>query len=60
MAEYEARITIYRNGRRIDFNDAHASSPTTALYLANNDLELRMQDYESTRPREFDLESGAS
>jgi hypothetical protein len=58
MAEYEARISIYRNGRRIDFNDAHGSSPTAALYAAHNDLELAMQRYEEERPREFDPEPG--
>lgn len=54
LAEYEARISIYRNGRRIDFNDARGETPTAALYNAHNDLELAMQRYESERPREFD------
>lgn len=53
MAEYEARISIYRNGRRIEISDAKGESPTGALYLANNDLELSMQRYESERPKEF-------
>lgn len=51
--EYEARITIYRNGRKITHSDAHGDSPTWALYAAHNDLELEMQTYESDRPDEF-------
>lgn len=53
MAEYEARISIYRNGRRIEISDARGDSPTAALYAAHNDLELDMQRYERERPREF-------
>ena len=62
MAEDEARISIYRNGRRIDISDARGDSPTAALYMANNDLELAMQRYELKRPREFraDIEWDAS
>jgi hypothetical protein len=40
MAEWEAKITLYRNGRRVHFNDAHGESPTAALYTAHNDIEL--------------------
>lgn len=54
MAEYEARISIYRNGRRITFSDAKSEAPTDALYFAHNDLELELQDYELKRPKEFD------
>lgn len=58
VAEYEARISIYRNGRRIEVSDAHGSSPTEALYFAHNDLELKMQGYELARPREFNESEG--
>lgn len=53
MAEYEVKVTVYRNGRRISFNDALGDSPTYALYAATNDLELEMQRYELDRPKEF-------
>lgn len=44
MAEYEVKISVYRNGRRIDLGDSLGDSPTEALYGASNDLELRLQD----------------
>lgn len=53
MAEYEARISIYRNGRRITFNDARSDTPTLALDAAMNDLELELIKYEQGRPKEF-------
>lgn len=53
MSEYEARISIYRNGRRIAFNDALSDSPSGALYAAQNDLYNDMTTYEADRPKEF-------
>ena len=53
MAEYEAKITVYRNGRRIAFSDALADSPSDAVYAAQNDLYNDMTTYEMERPKEF-------
>ena len=52
MAEYEAKITVYRNGRRIAFSDALADSPSDAVYAAQNDLYNDMTAYEMARPQE--------
>ena len=53
MAEYEAKITVYRNGRRIAFSHALADSPSDAVYAAPNDPYNDMRDYELERPKEF-------
>lgn len=52
--KYEARISIYRNGRRIEFNDALGGSPSEALYNAHNDLERWADEFEAARPKEFE------
>lgn len=54
MAKYEARITIYRNGRKITHSDARGDTPSWALYSAHNDLERELDDYELARPKEFE------
>lgn len=38
MAEFEARITIYKNGQELVFNDALGDSASDALYAAHHDL----------------------
>ena len=38
--EWEVRISVYRNGRRVQVGDALGDYPDTALYDAHNDLEL--------------------
>lgn len=50
MPEYEARITIYRDGDEITFSDATGDTPSWALYAAYNDLENELKDYERERP----------
>jgi hypothetical protein len=52
--QYEVRISVYRRGRRISFNDGLGDSPTFALANAHNDLELWAERYEADRPKEFD------
>ena len=52
MAKWEAKITMYRNGRKVEFNDAMGDDPEEALYNAHNDLELWCQAHpESMRGR---------
>jgi hypothetical protein len=51
--EYEVKISVYRNGRRITFNDALGDTPSSALYRASNDLENELERYETDRPKEF-------
>lgn len=46
MAEWEARITILKDGEEFTFNDALGDTPTEALYTAHNDLELELERYE--------------
>ena len=46
MTTWEAKISIYRNGRRIDFFDAQGDSPEEALWNATTDAECWADDYE--------------
>lgn len=54
--EWEVRISVYRNGRRVMTSDALGDDPDSALYAAHNDLELWAQDHpESRANRDVDL-----
>lgn len=44
MAEWEARIGIYRDGRLVKTSDALGDTPSSALYAAHNDLERWTQE----------------
>ncbi|HZL07007.1 MAG TPA: hypothetical protein VFE45_16565 [Coriobacteriia bacterium] len=44
QAKWEVRISVYRNGRRVKFNDGLGDSALHALTTAHNDLELWAQD----------------
>jgi len=39
MSRWEVRISVYRNDRRVETNDAFGDTPEQALYNASNDLE---------------------
>lgn len=43
--EWEARISLYRNGRRVQIGDAFGDHPDTVLYVASVDLERWAQDH---------------
>lgn len=45
MARWEARISMYRNGRRVEISDGMGDDPESALYNAHNDLELWAQSH---------------
>lgn len=45
---WEVRISVYRNGRRVQTSDALGDHPDTALYDAHNDLE-RWTEYHPER-----------
>jgi len=48
--QWEVRISVYRNGRRVMISDAFGDYPGEALYVAHNDLELWAQAHpESAR-----------
>ena len=47
MTEWEAKITIYRNDRRVRFFDAFGDSPKGALWNATTDAELWAEDYKT-------------
>ena len=46
MTTWEAKISIYRNGRRIEFFDALGDTPKGALWNATTDAECWADDYE--------------
>lgn len=43
--EWEVRVSVYRNGRRVHTSDALGRFPETTLYDATNDLELWAEDH---------------
>ena len=43
--EWEVRISMYRNGRRVQTSDAFGDYPDTALYAAESDLERWAQEH---------------
>lgn len=51
MANWEAKISLYRNGRRVEFNDALGDTPTEALYNAHNDLERWAEAHPESKPQ---------
>ena len=44
MADWEVRISVYRNGRRVKIIGALGDTALDALTTAHNDLELWAQD----------------
>lgn len=49
MARWEAKISMYRNGRRVEISDAMADTPELALYNAHNDLERWAQTHPESK-----------
>ena len=45
MALWDARISMYRNGRRVEISDAMGDNPKDALYNAMNDLMRWAEDH---------------
>ncbi|HWU29262.1 MAG TPA: hypothetical protein VN041_09255 [Microbacterium sp.] len=52
MAEFEARITVYKDGQELMFNDALGDSASDALYAAHHDLWNDIVRMESSTNRE--------
>lgn len=50
MPNWECRISMYRNGRRVEFNDAMGDNPKDALYTAMNDLMRWAEDHPDSAP----------
>ena len=46
-AQWEVKISLYRNGRRIEFFDALGDSPKEALWNATTDAECWADDREA-------------
>ena len=44
--EWEVKISIYRNDRRVEFFDALGDSPKGALWAATTGAERWVDDYE--------------
>lgn len=51
--EWEVRITVYRNGLKVNISDALGNSPASALYAAHNDLERWADEHPASREREL-------
>lgn len=54
MAEWEVRITVYRNGQKVKISDALGSDPVFALHSATNDLELWAQAHPESQLDDLD------
>lgn len=50
MTTWEVKISIYRNGRRIEFFDALDEKPKAALWNATTDAERWVNDCEAEKP----------
>lgn len=54
MAEWEVRITVYRDGKKVKTSDALGDTPETALYAASNDLERWAQAHPDSKEQDPD------
>lgn len=52
-AEWETRISIYRNGRRVEHFEWIGFTPSEAVFLATADASRAASDYQEEHPEEF-------